>query len=501
MDNARSGVERTAHEYLRVSVDGSGIEESQAEQHDDNERIRHEQGWRRGRSYKDTGSASRYARKARDDFDKLIKDLRVGGVFTSGDVLQLWESSRGSREQVEWATFLNLLRDHGVLLHVTSHRRVYDLSNPRDRRTLDEDGVDSAYESAKTSVRMKRHMAANALKGRPHGRVPFGYRRTYDPDTGRLAAQVPHEAEAPIVQELFERLAQRHSLRSIERDFAARGIVNDSGQSFSAQHLRALATNSTYAGLRVHDVGRKGRKPSGAATVQEGQWEALVDRRRFYIVQQFLGAPNRRTNGARPGRAVHEFSMIVKCGVCGGPLAVRHRRERGRDEQEFTCHNKSCVSVNKAELDGFATDAVLAALTSPQLYEVLMPNDTANDADLAEVRDQLADLRQQHDQLAAAVASRQLSPMLAAKAEPQLLADIAKAEQRERELLTPSVLAELMSPGKDVRQRWTEAAISTKREVARMLFSAEVLGELRVLRSLTPGHRCAIEQRVQWWKP
>lgn len=423
-------------------------------------------------------------------------------MFRPGDVLQLWESSRGSREQAEWATFLNLLRDCGVLLHVTSHHRLYDLSNPRDRRTLDEDGVDSAYESAKTSIRMTRHMAANALKGRPHGRVPYGYRRTYDPDTGRLVAQVPKDGEAEIVRELFARLAKRHSLRSIERDFAARGIVNHSGRPFSAQHLRMLAVNPAYTGLRVHDVGRKGRRPSENATVTPGQWEPLVDRRQFYIVQKFLSAPTRRTNGARPGRAVHEFSMIVGCGVCGGPLAVRTRRERGREpEAEYTCHRKSCVRVNKAEFDDFATDAVLTALGSRELYEVLRDTGTDNDAELSAVRDTLADLREQHDQLAAAVASGQLSTMLAAKSEPLILAEIDKAEKREKELMTPSVLTELITPGTDVVQRWEQAKISTKREVARLLFSTDVLGELRVLRSPTPGHRCPIEQRLQWWKP
>jgi site-specific DNA recombinase len=172
---ARSGAQRTAHEYLRVSVDGSGVKESESEQHEDNERTRLDEGWERGRTYQDTGSASRYARKTRDDFGKLLADLR-SGVFRPGEVLQSWESSRGSREQAEWATFLNLLRDNDVALHVTSHRRLYDLNNPRDRRTLDEDGVDSAYESAKTSMRIRRHTAANAAKGRPHGRVPFEHR-------------------------------------------------------------------------------------------------------------------------------------------------------------------------------------------------------------------------------------------------------------------------------------------------------------------------------------
>ena len=240
----------------------------------------------------------------------------------------------GSREQAEWATFLNLLRDNDVRLHVTSHRRLYDLNNPRDRRTLDEDGVDSACESAKTSMRISRHTAANAAKGRPHGRVPFGYRRIYDPNTGRLVSQVPKEGEAEIVRELFERLAQRHSLRSLERDFAARGIVNDSGTPFSAQHLRVLATNPTYAGLRVHDTGRRpGRIPSGAATITDGQWESLVDRRRFYIVQKFLTAPSRRTNGgSRPGRWAERLASAAPRGarVQHDPQVRGVRRSAGR---------------------------------------------------------------------------------------------------------------------------------------------------------------------------
>ena len=109
-------------------------------------------------------------------------------------------------------------------IHVTSHGRTYDLTNPRDRRTLQEDGTDAEYESGKLSTRAKRHTTANAVDGRPHGRIPFGYRRTYDPTNGRLAGQEPEPAEAAVVVEMFERLAQGHSLRSVARDFEARGI-------------------------------------------------------------------------------------------------------------------------------------------------------------------------------------------------------------------------------------------------------------------------------------
>jgi site-specific DNA recombinase len=256
-------------------------------------------------------------------------------------------------------------------------------------------------------------------------------------------------------------------------------------------------------GLRVHDPSRHARRDLsiGSATVTEGQWEPLVDRRRFYMVQKFLSAPGRQTNGSRPGRAVHEFSMIVKCGLCGGPLSARIRKDAGRHEWQYACHWRNCVRVNKDELDSFATDAILAALRSDQLYAALAPTDIDHEQELAAVRDKLADLRAQHDELAAAVAAGKLSAMLAAKAEPPILDGIAREEKREQELLTPNVLASLITPGEDVAQRWASAAVSTKREVARLLLSADVLGELRLLRSPSRGHRCPIEQRLQWWKP
>jgi len=38
----------------------------------------------------------------------------------------------------------------------TTHGRTYDPANPRDRRMLQEDAVDSEYETAKLSMRAKR---------------------------------------------------------------------------------------------------------------------------------------------------------------------------------------------------------------------------------------------------------------------------------------------------------------------------------------------------------
>ncbi len=140
----------TVREYLRVSLDKSGRQRSNDEQHDDNQRAADEHGWKLGKPYRDTGSASRYASKRRDDFDRLVADLE--GDRFGAQVLILWESSRGSRRLSQWALFLELLEERGVAVHVTSHGRTYDLTKPRDRRTLQEDGTDAEYESASSPL-------------------------------------------------------------------------------------------------------------------------------------------------------------------------------------------------------------------------------------------------------------------------------------------------------------------------------------------------------------
>jgi len=92
---------------------------------------------------------------------------------------------------------------------------------------LDREGVSRT----RATSRPRRHSATcSAGSGSRRAAEPWP---PNDPDTGRLVSQVPKEGEADIVRELFERLAQRHSLRRIEQDFAARGILNESGTPFS----------------------------------------------------------------------------------------------------------------------------------------------------------------------------------------------------------------------------------------------------------------------------
>lgn len=493
--------ERTirARDYLRVSLDRSGRARSLAEQHADHQRVAEEQGWSLDEdSYRDASvSASRYSRKSRGGFDRLIADLEHDRF--GAHVLMIWESSRGSRRVGEWVNLLELCERRSVRIHVHTHNRTYDPANGRDRRSLLEDAVDGEYESSKLSARLRRAVAANAVAGRPGGRIPYGYRRVFDPQTRQLVAQEPEPSEAPVVAELYRRLVAGHSLHAIARDFEARGIRTRSGLVFSPQHLRSLALCPTYTALRAHRPGTGPRSPGrhtpvAVSEMYEGQWPPLVSRAEWLAVQRLLSAPERKTS--RPGRGKHLLSLIARCGRCGGTVAVAH----WRGHPEYFCRTKGCVRIPQADVDQIAEQVMLAYLARPEVIETLRAGEQDDDRELSKVRDQLATVRARHDELAEALAAGTLSVALAARSEPAILAEIERLEKREKELATPSALRGLIEPGEDVARRWATAPMSTRREIARLLLTPKLIGELRITPSPTPGHRVPAEERIQWWR-
>ncbi|MBC3193845.1 recombinase family protein [Pseudonocardia sp. C8] len=502
MTTTRNGTTPTAREYLRVSLDRSGRARSLDEQHDDNAATAEREGWTLGTPYRDESvSASRYSKKVRDGFAELMADLDSGRFGAS--VLIIWESSRGSRRAGEWCDLIDICAERGVAIHVTTHGRTYDPTNGRDRRTLQEDAVDSEYESSKVSLRAKRAAAANAADGKPHGPVAYGYRRTYDGHTRRYIGQEPHPDEAPVVAELFDRVIKGHSLRSITADLAERGIQKRSGGPFSGAHLRSLLLNPTYAGLRVHDPGRNGvrgtQRPAALSTdarIVPGAWPGIVSEADYYAVQRILTNPTRRTT--RPGRGVHLLSMIARCAECDSRLAATNRARR----REYQCHERGCVRVDADELDSIAEKAMLKWLARADIHEALAAGNDDQNAEIENVRAEIASLRTRLDELADAVADGSVSLTLAARTEPQLLERLRAAEARERELQTPSALRGLITPGKNVAAAWGKSPMSTRRAVARILLAPDLLGTL-VAHRRPEGRRgggatMPVVERIDW---
>jgi len=475
----------TAREYLRVSADKSGRGASVAQQHADNERAASRAAWLLLAPYSEPEavSASRYSRKAREAFGQLLEDIDSGAF--AANVLIMWEASRGSRRTGEWVDLVDVCAAHGVRIHVTSHQRTYEPTNARDRRTLLEDAVDSEYESAKLSARVARALAANAAAGRPHGHIPYGFRRVYDDRTGALIRQEADPQTAPNVAELFTRVRAGDSLRSIERDWSARGIVNKSARPFGAAHLRSLLDVRAYVGDRVH-----------GDAVYPGDWEPLVSRDVWQAVRSILSAPGRRTN--RPGRGKYAVSMLARCGVCEGPMIGDAKVDgKHRTVPVYKCRNTH-VMVSMPALDEYVRQTVVGFLVDPALRDRLTAASSDGDQ-LRTARDAVAKIRGELNDLYERGAGGGISPAGVAAVEPGILARLRSAQSALDGLQTPSVLAGLLDGASDVDEALTETTPERLRSIYAVVFAPGLLGVPHVMRSARKGPRQPpVDDRVDW---
>ena len=391
-------------------------------------------------------SASRYAKKDRKDWPRLLADLRAGLL----QVVWLYESSRGDRKAYEWLGFLEDCRDHEVRVYVETHGRLYDIRNARDWKTLAEDGVNNAYASDETSLRIKRNAAANARRGRPNGPVPYGYTRRYHEHTGKYAGQDPALPEAGIAEEIITRIAKNDPLVAIARDLEARGIRAPAGGIWCTATLRKIARNPAYAGCR--------KTPEG--TLVKG-WPEIVSLETHLAAAAVLTGPGRSTQ--RPGRQLHLLSYLAACGGCGGPLHVM-RHHYGR-QPRYQCRAHGCVSVDPEWLDGLVEDLVCDVLSAADAAEVFRSDSEA----AAKLRAEAAKLRAQLDEWAAA----DISARSFAIKEAKLLPQIERAESAAKAAELPLVLKDLLEAD-DTRAEWDGIEVPARRAVIRALMTVQV---------------------------
>jgi DNA invertase Pin-like site-specific DNA recombinase len=493
-----SGVEAAAYE--RVSKDRSGRERSPEEQHDLHLATCAERGWTlQEPTYREVGSASKFQRKARDDFDRLIGDLR-DGRFTA-KVLMLYANNRGSRQTEEWLELINLCDKRGVVFWVHQHGEIYDPRKPRHRKQLIDDASKAELDVAEMSQNIRRTTKASAKRGLPHGRIPFGYRRIYDPRTKALVAQEPDPVEAPIVIEMYERVLAGHSLKSIARDLNRRGLKRRDGGDWVPQNIALMLLREVYVGVRVHDPKRTSAylPLTEDALVTDGTWEPLVTKAVWLGVKRILRDPARKTV-EHPGAVVHLLSGIVACAKCGEYLRVNLKQGK---YWRYVCIKNGCVSIDKAALEEYAEDVVQAYLES--LDETLLVDD-GQDAELEAVRTELAESRADLLELEVQAKARAKKVALAVALAAELEERIEKLEARERELMTPSALAGLITPGPTVRSEWAGKSFDTRRALARLVLAPTPpgrlgVGQLRVV-PIGPGRRnVAPLDRTQFFRP
>lgn len=458
-----------AREYLRVSRDRSGRERSNTEQSDDNRAS-----WPDlifGEPYRDATSASRYATKTRDDFAGLLADLAAGRF--DADVLVLWEGSRGSRRTGEWVTLIELCEEQHVHIAVTEDERVYDPANPRDRKSLLETAIDAEYESAKISGRVRRSTAASARNGRPHGRVLYGYRRVYDPDSGAMVGQRPDEdgippvvavlcgvfgpvpsglSPADVVRRVFTEYRGGSGFETIAEGLNADGSSRRDGKPWTLIRIRDMIVTESYAGRRVH----RG-KHVGAA-----DWPALIDTETFDAVQarrQALAEMH-----LRQGATVRLLTGVARCGRCGAKMFAGHSKTR---VDLYHCRGCKRVSRNLERLDAWVVLSLLERLDRPDAAVLFT---RGPDPEVTEAETRLVELKAELAEVMGLWKQHRLTAGAYADMEAHLLPQITEAERVVRR--TPVDVGDLPAPGG--AEAWWEARSPERQRAAVCAFIVAV---------------------------
>lgn len=430
--------------YTRLSSDPRGRGKSVAEQEQDARADVARNGWELAEVYCDNNrSASKYATRDREAFRRMVADIEARKL----DVVVAWEASRFTRDTAVYTQLADACVRNDV--RYSYNGRVLDLSDPDDAFSAGLDALLSEREAGIVRKRVNRTHRLNAKAGLPHGLIPYGYRRVYDIRSGALVEQVPDEAEAVIVREIFHRVAAGEALRGIARSLSARGVVTPSGaDQWTPVSVRRIAERRGYLGKRTW----KGQ------VMEEGGWEPLVTPETFDRCQEILADPRRRAVRS-DSRVRHLLTGILQCDECDTRVAAAMRN----GVLCYVCP-LGHVARKKTMIDDPLCRLIVRMLADPRMAVGASPVGGA----LLEEADQIdRDLAQ----LEADVEAGEISARMATAEERRLQTrqeEIAEALRRQSPL--PEVVRNAAGPAAEAN--WIGMGVEGQRAVVRALFSS-----------------------------
>lgn len=400
-------------------------------------------------------SATRFATKDRPEYERLRTTLQPG------DVLVTWEASRAGRSLDHYVDLRRLCTERGVLLSYSG--RLFDLEDGDDRFATGLDALIAEREAEDIRKRIVRAHRANLAAGKPHGRVPYGYRIVRDPETGKAIGREADPARAPLVAEAARRVLDGHSLESTVRWIAAK----DPEPAWNSAKLRRILVNATNAGYRTQSVkvnGQRGpQKIHGAGT-----WEPIIPPEQHEDLVALFAA---RKSGPRGPEPLHLLSGIATCAVCKDKVwrGKAGRKKDGTPYEVYKCR-RGCVGRNLAQIDGAVLSVVEGILASPEALAALAvapdePDSTAA-AQLAELTKQLKAIEDQMAELT-------MPADVGARVATRLAERITALEAANKPVFTEPVVRDLAT-APDALEMWLGLPLVEKRDFIRAVMTIQI---------------------------
>lgn len=274
--------------------------------------------------YSDDGISGAYAAK-RPGFLSMIEDVTAG--LSGAKALLIWDSYRFARNMVEFLTYKQMIRQHGVSVIAITEPLV---ENEDAQLYIDAiNGASGELYLRKLSKDSKRGIRAKVVDRREHiGYAPYGYRM--DRNTRQLEII---EEEAAWVRYVFRAVLDDTPYLQICSALHDAGVKTRRGYYWTNTQVMYVLTNKTYCGLlEVVLDGKRG--------VYEGKHPIIIEREVFDRVQEIIAqrSSKRKKYERSTNKYVHWLSGLVRCPYCGGSLS--HGRGHGGRADRYRCNSR-----------------------------------------------------------------------------------------------------------------------------------------------------------------
>ncbi|MFI9079179.1 recombinase family protein [Streptomyces sioyaensis] len=422
-------------------------------------------------------SASRHRRRERTDFEAMLDGIHAGECR----ILVAWEASRYYRDLGEYVRLRNACYEANVLLCYNGS--VYDLSKREDRKATARDAVDAEDEAEGIRDRNLRTHRRLISSGAPVGRVPFGYARRYDENTGELLEQYPHPTRAPLVRSMFEQFDAGVSQYSIAKWLRSEQAgAREGGTKWTTQLVHRELRCAAYAGLREHH---------GEVVGKKGSWDAIVPMDLYERVQERLNDPGRRTQ--RDSSVKHFLSHMTYCGEHGDELP-RLTLQGAGSRPRYGCDEYHDTAIKKDVFEAYVEEGLLQWFQRPDAIEAFRREGQEEEASrarsLAESLDrQLSEARALATEFDEETGEPRLSALSLAGMERSLTPRIQAARKKAKDLSrdVPPLVMRLLTAD-DVQAAWDSLLLEQQREVVRAVVTVRLHKATATgVRKVTPG--------------
>jgi site-specific DNA recombinase len=267
------------------------------------------QGWTVVEVYIDDGRSAWRRGVRRDDFERMLADVRAGRL----DVIVSWQMDRLLRRVEDASAILAIARQFGTT--IANVDGALDLTTASGRKKFHDAAVAAEYAIDLSSERLRLKHAELAADGKFSGGTrPFGYdleEYVYTDHTGRHIKYrlIKNPAEAEVIATAAQEVTDDgRSVTSITKEWAAGNVRSTRGRLFRYGDVKELLVAPRIAGLRHAD-----------GKLVPAEWEAIITREQHEELLRILGPPRQRGSNQGTARS-YLLTGFVYCDVCGTPL-------------------------------------------------------------------------------------------------------------------------------------------------------------------------------------